>query len=528
MAIACRPADEAATPPHANPGPTSPNAATAIGSGPIDSALAEHWRRAGVVPAATADDHQYLRRVTLDVAGRIPTAAEVEDFIADRQPDKRAALVKRLASGDEFAAHWADIYSELLLGGATQLPKGIESGTRRWLQGELAGDASWRAMTEQMLTAAGPVQPDGPAGFVAVHGRKGRVEALTGTTARVFLGLSIQCAQCHDHPLDDRYTQRDFYGLAAYYARTRPRIKKDPGGGRSLSIVDKRRGQMRMPTDRDAPGMRSGAVVEPSFLGEPASIGTDQTRRQALTEAIVDSPLFAKAAVSRVWTQLFGRSIGPRWDDLGAADDPGHPALLDALANGFVQADYDLRWLVSTVVLSDAYTRTSAGSDADATARRAAFAQFPVRPMTTQQMIRSLLVATGRKDDTVTLRERTVARMTQQARKAHLIEHGDDEMLSADAFAGNVPQALFLLGGPLTVRGAESTRATTLGAIVAEYDTLDARLDAVLLTTVGRPATDAERTRLGGYVTDATGDPDQAWADVMHALLLSSEFLSVH
>ena len=527
----CRPGDDAVEPGGSVSTPEPPvTAEPTAPPGTLDAALLAHWREAGITPAPAADDAVLVRRLTLDLAGRIPTPEEVASYVDDPRPDKRTRRVDALLADEEFAAHWADVYTDLLLGGATKLPGGLEQGTHAWLEQALAADADWAEITTDLLTVSGPITSESPAGFIAVHGRQGRVEALTGATARVFLGVSIECAQCHDHPLDDRYSQRDFYELAAYFARTRPRLRKGGDMGRQITIVDRRRGQMRLPTDSDAPGTRTGPMVLPAFFGETYVDEPMQTRRDALAASIVDSPLFAKAAVGRVWTQLFGRGVVEPWNDLGAPDQP-HPALLEMLAEDFRAHDHDVRHLVRTIVLSAAYDRVSADDPASpgaqTVARRRAFGQFPVRPMTVQQLVRSLLVATGRRDDTIAQRERTVDKIVKQARRAHLVEHGDDEMLSADTFTGSVPQAMFLLGGPLTVRGASATRRGTLAEILAEHEDTEARLDALMLATVGRPATRDEHERLGGYV-DGQPRPRPAFEDVMHAVLLSSEFLSIH
>lgn len=526
----CRPGDDAVEP-GGSVGTADLPAAThpAAPAGSLDAALEDHWRAAGITPAPAADDAVFVRRVTLDLAGRIPTPEEVASYVDDPRPDKRERRVDALLADEEFAAHWADVYTDVLLGGATQLPGGLEQGTHAWLEQALAGDADWADMTTELLTVSGPVERDSAAGFIAVHGRQGRVEALTGATARVFLGVSIECAQCHDHPLDDRYTQRDFYELAAYFAHTRPRLRKGDMG-REVTIVDRPRGQMRLPTASDAPGTRTGPMVLPAFFGDTYADDPEQTRREALAGSIVTSPLFAKAAAGRVWTQLFGRGVVDPWNDLGAPEQV-HPALLEHLAEALRTHEHDLRHLVRTIVLSRAYDRVSTDDPADSVqdvaARRRAFAQFPVRPMTVHQLVRSLLVATGRRDDTVAQRERTVDEIVGQARKALLVEHGDDEMLSADTFTGSVPQAMFLLGGPLTVRGASAGPRGTLGEILDADENTAQRLDALMLATLGRAATAEEQARLGGYV-DGQARPRAAFEDVMHAVLLSSEFLSIH
>lgn len=526
-------------------GPTPPGSAAAhaeagaTAHGPardLDTALARHWAAAGVEPAARAGDHEWVRRVYLDLCGRIPTPREVESFVSDRAPDKRPRLVASLTTSEEFAIHWADVLTELLLGGATKIQPPLEQGTRAWLTRQLRGDARWSDMTRAMLTVRGELAADGPGGFITVHGRNGRVEGLTNATSRVFLGLStLECAQCHDHPEDGPeargWTQRDYYGMAAWWARTKARPIRGDAGPKGVRVVDKARGEMRLPTAEDPPGMRSGPRVEPRFLGEAVQGDSAGTRREQLADHILASDLWAKAIVGRAWTQLLGRGVVEPWDALREPGDTGHPALLSYLADDFAASDGDLRALVSDIVLSSAYATTSAGVE-QAAARRVAFAQFPVRPMTMTQLVRSLVVATSREMPDLQRREKLVHRAATGARKAHLVEFGDDEMLQADGFTGSVPQALFLLGGKLTVRGSAARRMTRLGGILDAQGDDDARLDAVMLATLSRPASAEERRRLGTAIREAAEDGPRAseaiYEDIVHAVLMSSEFVTVH
>ncbi|MCH9685525.1 MAG: DUF1549 and DUF1553 domain-containing protein, partial [Deltaproteobacteria bacterium] len=492
--------------------------------GPLDAAIAEHWRAAGVEPTATADDAEFLRRASLDLVGRIPTADEVQRFTADERPDKRAALVDDLLADDAWAEHWAEVLGDTLLGGAVQQRPAISQSLGTWIERQLAAGAGWDDMTTAMLTASGGADEANPAGFVVVHGRKNAVEALTGQTARVFLGLQLQCAQCHDDP-DDRFTQQQFYGLAAYYARTRARQTK-VDGVRVPRVVDKPRGEMRMPTEHDAPGDRSGARVAPAFPALVVTPRDDETRRQTMARGIVGSPLFAKAAANHAWARLMGRGVVEPWDDLGGLDLPEHPAILETLAEDFIAHDYDLRHLLRTIVMSRAYQRSSAGQTDGTAARERVFAQSALRPMSASQLLRSLLVATGLEDTTGRGFRRQVARRRQQLRKEYAQAFDDDEMAAADTFSGNVPQALLLLNGELTNQGVTATQGALAQLLASTPDPGD-RIDALYLRVYGRPPSAERREALRRLVAERSDEPT-VYQDLMHAMLASSEFVTIH
>ncbi len=508
-------------------GPVTPalrSAAPAATLDPLEAAIDEHWRAAGVEPAAAASDAELLRRVTLDLAGRIPTADEVDRFLADARSDKREALVDDLLRSDAYAEHWADVLTDTLLGGSTALRPRLREGLHAWLQRELAAGTGWDVLATQMLTATGELELEGPGGFLVAHGRGGQIEALTGQTARVLLGLQVQCAQCHDDP-DGRFTQRDFYGLAAYYARTRGGLRTqddEPG----VRIVERRRGQLRMPTAADAPGVRSGEIVLPGFPGLDAAPREGETRRHALARGVVASPLFAKAAVGHAWARLLGRGLVEPWDDLGAPQGAVHPRVLEVLAEDFVAHDHDLRHLLRRIVLSSAYQRSSSGAPAGAAAREQAFAQAAVRPLDAAPLVRSLLVVTGLED----VRGRAFARETQRRLRAIEREFAqafdDDEGAPADALAGNVPQALLLLDGELTNQ-AIAARQGALARLLRDEARPEPRVDALWRRAYGHPAPPEQAAEALAFLAARQHAP-AAYEDLLHAMLLTSEFLTNH
>lgn len=490
----------------------------------LDRAIEAHWARAEVEPTAIATDEAFLRRVTLDLLGRIPTEAERHAFVSSSAPDKRRALVDDLLARDAWAEHWAEILAGTLLGGAAQDRPREREGFSQWLERSLAEGRSWDRMTTDILSAQGELPMDGPAGFLATHGRKNRVEALTGQTARVFMGLQLQCAQCHDDP-DDRFTQREFYGLAAFYARTKIRTKRTDDG-RVVRVIDRPRGEMRLPTEHDAPGDRSGERVQPGFAAFPTATEEGATRREALVRGMLASDLFAKAAANHAWAQMMGRGIVEPWDDLGAPTGGPHPEILEVLADRFVADGYDLRALLRTIALSTAYQRSSAGSIEGTAERERAFAQAAVRPLPASALMRSLLVATGLDDVQGRAFRRQVERRRQQIRKEYEQAFDDDEMATAHRVQANVPQALLMLNGELTNQAVEAEHGA-LAELLVTHPTPAARITALHHRVYGRaPTPGAVETLLD--TLEPSPEAERAYQDLMHAMLVSSEFATNH
>lgn len=488
----------------------------------------EGWTAAAIEPAPYADDATYLRRVSLDLTGRIPTATAVAAFEADSRPDKRTAWVDELLDSEPFAEHWAELYTDLLLAGRTKQRKSVTEDTRAWLEGAFSDKMGYDAIATELLTAEGRFEEPGPYGFLISHGEKNNVEALAGKTAKIFLGITLECAQCHDHPSDPRYSQEDFYALAAYFGRSKFRYQK-AGGTRVATLMDKRRGEMHLPTAKDGPGDRSGAKIDPGFLSKKAS-EHPAGRRAALARDITGSDLFAKTVVARTWQQLFGVGLVRRWDDLGGEHDESHPPALEHLAARFVASNYDLQALLRTLVLSDAYQRSSAGVGRDPSQTRAAeavFAQHPVRSMNAEQLFRSLIIATSADGNGGPGFRKNFEKRRDRALKEYRFVFSDDEMASADSFSGSVPQALLLLNGDLVRSGTSDVKGTAVYDVLSRYEAPEARVDALYLRVYGRRPTPEQQARILATLEDRDHG-SSAYEDLMHAMLLSSEFLTIH
>jgi hypothetical protein len=445
-------------------------------------------------------------------------------------------------------------------------------------------------MAREMLTFSGEILPSGPGVFVASHVKGGGAETMASATARLFLGVQIQCAQCHDHPYDDRYKQEDFYGFAAFFARTKTKQEKiaalaAPGDAATLTataapaatamaaadgmggetggaemaaleraaskdnkiytVFDKPNGQMKFKKT----GADKETVVQPRFFGRTVAPLPGEGRRDTLARAIVASDLFAKTFVDRTWAQLFGRGIVEPWDDLGGENDPKHPPLLTRLADDFRASGYDIKHLLRLLVQSRAYGLTSsipssAASSASASAPASAsaipnsVAAAPPPPDPTASFARAAvrrltpeelfrsLIVATGVDRLEQLDADKVRKRIERALKEFSFIFADDEGAEVNTFNGNIPQALLLFNGELTNQGAKPRPGSNLARILAASTDPATRLRQMFLSTYTRPPTDAEQARLLPALEDRGGRT--AYEDLYFALLTSTEMLTNH
>ncbi len=541
LVLACAGVSEPSDQPGPTPTTVSERAIADAGSARIDALLAEQWQQAGLEPSPTTTDAEFLRRVSLDLIGRVPTRAEVDEFLGEREPDKRAGLVDRLVASDEFAEHWARQWTDLLLPGAAKAEKLAREPLERYLAEVLGEGRPWDRVVRELLAGEGELADRPELAYLAARGRGGepseRLAELTSTSARVFLGSRIECAQCHDHPYDPAISREDFWATVAWFGRVQIDVDRDQKPPR-VTIGERSRGELRLAladpsSNPDELDPRKRAIA-PSFLGEaPTAQLAEGTRREQLATWIVEDPRFAAAMVGLTWTRLFGRGIVEPWDDLLSQDPERYPALLSMLAEQFRTQGHDPRVLVRTIVLSQAYQRSSRapGERDDESRRRAAeagFARASVRQLSAEQLFDSLLVATGLED----VEDRAFAKAVQQRERQALREYdfvfADDEMANGDAFTGNVPQALLLLNGALTNQAVIARAGSSLGELL-ELRTREARIEALWRIAYARDPTLDERAWANGALgSDADGENRPAWEDLLFAMLQSNEFASNH
>lgn len=344
----------------------------------IDELVFAKLRTLNTNPSSTCDDATFVRRATLDTIGLLPTADEAPQFVADPSPDKRARWIEQLLRRPEFAEHWAIKWSDLLRNEEKVLDaKGVDV-FYTWIRDWIAAGRPMDQFVRELVAARGSTYDNPPANFY----RANRDPLTRGeTAARLFLGVRLQCARCHNHPYD-RWTQDDYYSWAAVFGRIdyqivsnkrRDRLDKHEFNGEQVVLI-KDAGEVKNP--------RTGADAEPKFLGAfspPLHPIEDRLAPLAEWLATPDNELFVGSQVNFVWYHLLGRGLVEPIDDFRLTNPPSNPALLDALSRDFAASGFDLRHLVRTIMQSRTYqlaaepNETNTGEDfnfARATVRR--------------------------------------------------------------------------------------------------------------------------------------------------------------
>jgi hypothetical protein len=310
----------------------------------------------GQSPAPPIDDEAFLRRASFDLIGRQPTPVELALFLSDPAADKRATIVDDLLASDEFGANWANYWVDTI---AYRVPPPELTylnykPLRGWLTKQLNANVPWDQVVRELLTANGKIAEHPEATFIGYH--QSNAVNLASETSRIFMGLQIRCAQCHDHPFDS-WTRDQFHELAAFFARTQSKLSQNDGAG---TLVDsKAKGEYVMPDAMDP--SKKGKEMTPIFLDGIALEGgkTDAERREQLAKFITatDNPWFAKAYVNRIWGRLLGHGFYEPVDNLGESQTQLLPEVHEALAAHFLATGYDAKDLLRLLISTRAYQR---------------------------------------------------------------------------------------------------------------------------------------------------------------------------
>ena len=376
----------------------------------IDTEVKAVWQREKITPTGRCDDAAFIRRIYLDLAGTIPTLDETRQFLKDTAPDKRSKLIDRLLDDPRYATHMADIWLPILITRNPTHPEVQQNHPLlyRWLMEKFAKNEPYDRWVRELLGGEGNSAENGPPLFYVQF--NGRVEETTVVVSRVFLGTQIQCAQCHDHPLD-KWTQLDFYGLAGFFARIGVADGGTVKGKHRLVVSEKSTGEVFYtgPVAKAKPGEK-GKPVSPRFLGgaalkepelpkdfkePPVKAGQAPpkplfSRKEKVVEWITaaDNPYFAKAIANRLWGQFMGRGLYDPVDNLRENKPAAIPPLFQALHEGLVKHQFDLKWFMRELVNSETYQLSMGKGDADW------YAQRRLRPLTAEEMLAALREAT--------------------------------------------------------------------------------------------------------------------------------------
>lgn len=485
----------------------------------IDARLAVEWEKVGVRPAPVVDDATFLRRASLDLIGRIPTVAEAREFFADKSSDKRAKLVNRLIDSGGHTRHMATVWRREWLPQADTVEFArLSDDFERWVTVRLQADTPYDRIVRELLTT--PVALGIPAavtrrevvtpiGFFTASENK--PENLAANVTRAFLGVNLDCAQCHNHPIA-RWTRDQFWQTAAFFAPP-------------VSVT----GGKLVPAELTVPNTKKS--LPPKFMDGspliwPDSLTAETGRRLFATWVTANNnPYFARNSVNRLWAQVYGTALVEPLDDLsGESSDAGANAeLLKELAEKFVASGYDLKYMTRAFVLTKAY-QFAAVVRGEKPSDPRLFARMPVRGLSGEQLYDSLRTAAGLPHE----RDDTGRGQELDARKRFAAQFHVERTVTAER---SITQALSLMNGRGTSDLTDSAKNPTLaGVIDAPFLNTQGKVETLFLAVLGRTPTTKQSAIMVEYIESGgpENDPRRAVGDVFWALVNSTEFNTNH
>ena len=524
----------------------------------IDRHIQQAWKTNSITPAPPASDAAFLRRVYLDLTGTIPSYDEAVAFLNDDAADKRSRLIQRLLDHPRYALHQADVWDMVYFG---RNPPGFgtrdRDGFKKWLRTQFAKNVPYNVWTAEILRAEGNTVENGAPMFFVQY--KNAPEDATEAVTRRFLGVQLQCARCHDHPFDE-WSQLDFYGMAAFFARLEIVDVGNKNKQKAFAIGEKNRGEVLFtgPVTEDEPGKKGEPVFAkflhgekldepelPKDLQDPRNFPSGKmppppkfSRKDKIAEWITrpDNPYFARAAANRIWAQFMGKGIVHPVDNLSPQNPPSHPELLDALTTSLVQHDFDLKWFIGQIASSKTYQLSAEKTSTEAKPIWYQRARF--RPLSAEELLESWLIATGlqdalaakgtphlavAKDGSTTERMKIRGFTWDYMRRA--FGHPED---GTGNFQGGMQEHLYMNNGQ--VRQLISTEKGTLHNTLSVSDQpWEQRVERLFLQTLSRPPSDEESKRFVTVLTEAKpNELRDRLHDSIWALVTCSEFRFNH
>jgi hypothetical protein len=474
----------------------------------IDERMERTWRTERLTPSRPCLDSVYLRRVYLDIVGVIPSEPTVRAFLSNTDANKRWIVVDQLLESKAAARYASVVWGNLLVGRGTGMKSLTQKPFRDWLNQQFKSNAGFDQTTHAILTASG-TPAENPAVIWTLH-HESKAENLTGAAARVFLSTQIECAQCHDHPFAD-WSREDFYGMAAFFAGTseRPTL-----GGRRVR-------------ESAAHGIRvDGKLVRPKFLGGGAPRdAVASTRRQQLAEWIINKQ-FARTVANRLWARMLGRGLVHPADDFGPANPAVYPQVLERLADGFVAADYDLKFLVRTIARTRAYQLSSRPSRNNKNDQQY-FSKARLRRLAPEQLVASIVMSTGLGDKAETWENPLFQFLMQIVQTDFVFVFANtDETREVSEFRGTIGQALLMMNSKHMAGATDFKLLSPLTAKLLKRRTVGEKIQLLFMSTVSRPPTAAELRQFGQHFRGVVQIQDQLeiCEDIYWALLNSNEF----
>jgi hypothetical protein len=478
----------------------------------IDNAIDERLKEEKVMPSAAADDAEFLRRVYLDIVGHIPTAEKAAAFLDSKDANKRGKLVDELLDSPDYGRHMADLWQTLLLPRNSDNRRLQTEPLEKWLEDAFNKDQPWNMMVHDLLTATGEQDKNGAVTYFVANPT---VDKITDNVTKVFLGVQLQCAQCHNHPFTE-WKQTEYWGMAAFFMKvesTPAQMAAKNGTSPVVKESDKpRRGKNALPD--------SAKNLPPKFLGGPEpKVNKSEALRPVLADWITtpENPYFARAMVNRLWAQFMGRGLVNPVDDMHDGNPASHPELMADLAEQFAAGNnFDVKYMIRAICNSKSYQHSGKPTPQNAEAGPELYARSAIKVLSPEQLFDSLRLAlsNGRAPvDPAPAKGPRGNNVSQ--RKQFVLFFETEDGADPTEYQAGIPQALRLMNAP-QLNNSQAVLALLKGK------TQEQAVDQLYLATLSRRPTAKERDMVERLMKKE--EPGKVYADVLWAVLNSSEF----
>ncbi|MDF2695433.1 MAG: hypothetical protein K0S65_3816 [Labilithrix sp.] len=496
--------------------------------------LRDEWKRAGVVPAARADDATFLRRIYVDIVGTVPPPDVTTRFLADAAPDKRARLVDTLLASPDYAEHWMNYWDDVLMGRDARGNLVDRMAFRYWLRGRFAANAPWDRIVSDLVSATGQNGMGGPRvkvpplamtppsstpdaddddDLASINGAvnwtlrfEQNPQDLGGSASRVFLGVQIQCAQCHDHKTES-WKQDDFrrFSSAFFRSKVEPIDRGKPMG--SLKRVELADAPTAPP--RFAKNAELGPIVRAKATaldGTNLENGAGTRKALAAWMTAKDNRWFARAFVNRMWGHFLGRGFHDPVDDMRSSNPATAPELLDRIAVDFAAHDFDIKHLVRTICATEAYNLAATANPTQSNKtdpENKLWARFHLVPLGPEELLNAVFRVTDLERTAQKAGIKDVEALRTSVLRQYAFVFDTDEESDEQDYTGTIAQALALLNGALSGQGSRALPGSTVGDVASGPGTDAEKVDALAVRVLARHATTEERDRWALYVAGA-------------------------
>jgi hypothetical protein len=470
-----------------------------------------------------ADDAEFLRRVYLDITGVIPSADKAAAFLSSKDPNKRAKLIDELLSSSRYGRHMADIWQALLLSRTSDNRRLDSEPLVQWLEKAFNDNKTWDRLVAELMTATGKPEENGAVVFFIANPTS---DKLTDLTSKLFLGVQLQCAQCHNHPFT-HWKQTEYWGMAAFFSKVKmnANAKQAAKMGIQPEVGESNKGK--------APKLPESAKIVPArfFQGEEPQLSSSEPYRPVLARWMTSpaNPFFARAIVNRLWLQFFGRGFVQPVDDMHEGNVPSHPELLKTLSNQFAAGGFDLKNLIRAICNSQTYQRTSkpfGSNDKDTIL----LSHMPVKALTPEQLFDSLTAVVDAADQPKEGKKGKAAKPAPKGGNGNKKQRANfvaffqtDDAANPTEYPNGIPQVLRLMNSPQF----SGVNSPVVNQLAKTHPPASRIADQLCLTALSRHPTPAEAQRWTAYLTN-NGDNRKAASDLLWALLNSSEFSLNH